>query len=51
MGLSPIVIILSVLIGFELGGFWGAILSIPSAVVVMEFLNDIEKDKLQKISK
>jgi predicted PurR-regulated permease PerM len=45
VGLSPIVIILSILIGFELGGVWGAILCIPIAVVVMEFLNDIEKDK------
>jgi predicted PurR-regulated permease PerM len=45
VGLSPIVIILSVLIGFELGGFWGAILAIPVAVIVMEYLNDIEKDK------
>jgi len=46
VGLSPIVIILSVVIGFELGGFWGAILSIPVSVVIMEFLNDIEKDKI-----
>src|SRR3989338_10112498 len=46
VGLSPIVIILSVLIGYELGGFWGAILSIPMAVIIMEFLSDIEKDKI-----
>jgi predicted PurR-regulated permease PerM len=45
VGLSPIVIILSVLIGFEMGGFWGAILAIPVAVIVMEFLSDIEKNK------
>jgi len=46
VGLSPIVIILSVVIGFELGGFWGAILAIPVSVLVMEFLSDIEKDKI-----
>ncbi len=46
VGLSPIVIILSVLIGFELSGFWGAILAIPISVVVMEFLSDIEKNKI-----
>ncbi len=45
VGLSPIVIILSILIGFELGGVWGGVLSIPVAVVVMEFMNDIEKGK------
>jgi predicted PurR-regulated permease PerM len=46
VGLSPIVIILSVLIGFELGGVWGAVLAIPVAIIVMEFLSDIEKDKI-----
>jgi len=46
VGLSPIVIILSALIGFELGGFWGVVLAIPVAVIVMEFLSDIEKDKI-----
>jgi predicted PurR-regulated permease PerM len=46
VGLSPIVIILSILIGFELGGVWGGILSIPVAIIIMEFLNDIEKDKV-----
>lgn len=46
VGLSPIVIILSALIGFELGGFWGLVLAIPVAVIVMEFLSDIEKDKI-----
>lgn len=46
VGLSPIVIILSVLVGFELGGVWGAILAIPIAVVIMEFLSDMEKDKI-----
>lgn len=46
VGLSPIVIILSVVIGFELGGVWGAILAIPVSVVMMEFLNDVEKNKI-----
>jgi len=46
VGLSPIVIILSILIGFELGGVWGAILAIPLAVILMELLSDIEKEKV-----
>ena len=45
VGLSPIVIILSALIGFDLGGFWGLVLAIPTAVIVMEFLSDLEKNK------
>jgi predicted PurR-regulated permease PerM len=47
VGLSPVVIILSALIGYELGGFWGILLAIPVAVVVMEYLTDLEKDKIQ----
>lgn len=46
VGLSPIVIILAVVIGFELGFLWGAILAVPIAVIVMEFLSDIEKNKI-----
>lgn len=46
IGLSPLVMILAVLIGFELAGTWGLILSVPVAVAVMEFLNDIEKEKI-----
>lgn len=45
VGLSPIVIILSILIGFEIGGIWGGVLAIPLAIIIMEFMNDIEKDK------
>ncbi len=45
VGLSPIVIIISALIGFELGGIWGIILSIPIAIIVMEFLSDIAQEK------
>ena len=46
VGLSPLVVILSVLIGFELAGFWGLVLSIPVAVFLMELMNDAEKNKI-----
>ncbi len=45
VGLSPIVIILAALVGFELGGIWGILLAIPAAVLVMELISDIEKHK------
>ncbi len=44
-GLSPLIIILAVLVGLELGGFWGLLLSIPGALLFMEIVNDIEKHK------
>jgi len=46
IGISPLVIILSILIGFELAGFWGVILAVPFAVCLFEFLDDIEKKKI-----
>lgn len=46
VGLSPLVVILAALVGFELGGFWGLVLAIPVAVFLMELLGDIEKKKI-----
>ncbi|MEI6660100.1 MAG: AI-2E family transporter [bacterium] len=46
IGISPLVVILSILVGAELAGFWGVILAIPSAVCLFEFLDDIEKKKV-----
>lgn len=46
VGLSPLVVILAVLIGFELGGLWGVVLAIPVAVFVMELMSDMEKRKV-----
>lgn len=45
VGLSPLMVILAVLIGYQLGGFWGLILSVPAAVFIMELMNDVEKRK------
>lgn len=46
VGLSPLVVILAIFVGFELGGFWGLVLAIPVAVFVMELMNDIEEKKI-----
>ncbi len=46
VGLSPLVVILAVLVGAELAGVWGLILAVPGAVAIMEFINDLEKDKI-----
>lgn len=46
VGLSPLVVILSIVVGFELAGFWGMVLAIPVAVFFMEFTGDIEKRKI-----
>ena len=43
VGISPILVILSLIIGAKLAGFLGMILSVPIASAIMEFVNDIEK--------
>ncbi len=45
-GVPPLVVILSVLIGYELAGFWGIILAMPVAVFLLEFVDDLEKKKI-----
>lgn len=45
-GISPLVVILSVLIGAELAGIWGVFLAVPTAVCLIEFFDDLEKKKI-----
>lgn len=45
IGIPPILVILALVIGGELGGFFGILLSIPIATVLVEILNDFEKKK------
>lgn len=47
-GVSPILVILSVLVGFSLAGIWGLILAVPVAVTILEYVSDFEKDKIER---
>jgi predicted PurR-regulated permease PerM len=46
-GISPIVVILSLLAGGTLLGFWGVLLAVPVAVLLTEYLSDLEQDKIE----
>ena len=50
-GVSPVVSIIALVAGFELAGFLGIVLSVPIAMVLIEFLDDLEKDKIAKIER
>jgi predicted PurR-regulated permease PerM len=39
-----------VLIGVNLAGFWGLILAVPVAVTILEYLKDLEKEKIAALS-
>jgi predicted PurR-regulated permease PerM len=45
VGVPPIVMILSVIIGAQLAGAWGVMLAIPVSVLILEYIDDIEKAK------
>jgi len=45
VGVPPLMVIIALLIGAQLAGFLGIIIAVPVAAALMEFVNDIEKDK------
>lgn len=45
VGISPIFVILSIIIGAKLAGFLGVVLSVPIISVIMEFVDDIDRRK------
>src|ERR1035437_4984926 len=51
VGVPPIVSIVALVAGFELVGFLGLILSVPIAAIFIEFFDDLERNKIEKIEK
>ena len=51
VGVPPMVSILAIIIGGQLAGFLGVILSVPVAAVLMELVNDLERFKLRDLPK
>ncbi|MDB5189009.1 MAG: hypothetical protein JWM92_607 [Candidatus Nomurabacteria bacterium] len=50
VGIPPLVVLLSFLFGITVAGFWGALIAIPVAVFILEYLSDVEKEKLVPIT-
>lgn len=51
VGIPPLLVILSLLIGFKLVGFLGVLLSVPIAGAIQEFVSDIDKQKTRALAK
>lgn len=49
IGVPPILVIVSLLIGFKLAGFLGILLSVPLSSMLVEFLDDVQKSKVAKV--
>ena len=50
VGMPPMVSILALVIGGQLGGFLGMLIAVPVAAAAIEFLSDLEESKLAKQS-
>ncbi len=48
VGVPPLLVILALIIGGELAGFLGIILSVPAAATIQELVKDIESGRLQR---
>lgn len=46
VGVPPIVSILALVVGAKLAGFLGLLLSVPIAAILMEFFNDLERNRV-----
>jgi predicted PurR-regulated permease PerM len=51
-GISPLMVILALLIGAQLAGFWGLVLAMPISLFLLELMNDFEtkKETLRKLT-
>jgi predicted PurR-regulated permease PerM len=48
VGVPPIVVIIALVAGAQLAGFLGMMLSVPLAAIIMELVNDLEKEKISE---
>jgi predicted PurR-regulated permease PerM len=46
IGVPAIIILISVIVGAKLAGFWGVVIAVPMAAIMMELVNDILNDKI-----
>ncbi len=51
VGVPPLMVILSLLVGFKLFGFLGVLLSVPLAGAIKEFVSDVDREKTRALAK
>jgi predicted PurR-regulated permease PerM len=49
IGIPALIAIVALIVGAQLAGFLGILLSVPLAAVMMEYLNDVEKKKAKQL--
>jgi len=50
VGVPPLVVIIALIVGAKLAGFLGILLAAPLAAILMEYMNDLDRDKHTSVS-
>lgn len=45
LGVPPLIVIIAIIAGAQLGGFLGIVIAVPIAAAVQEYINDVQKKK------
>ncbi|MEK7118878.1 MAG: AI-2E family transporter, partial [Patescibacteria group bacterium] len=45
IGIPPVLVILALVVGWKMAGFLGILLAVPLTAILMEFLNDVARDR------
>ena len=45
IGIPPVLVILALVVGWKMAGFLGVLLAVPLTAILMEFLNDVAKER------
>ena len=45
IGIPPVLVIVALVVGAKMAGFLGILLSVPITAIIMEFLNDLAKER------
>jgi predicted PurR-regulated permease PerM len=48
LGIAPLVVILAIIVGVQLGGFLGILIAVPVAAALQEYINDLQKERTRK---
>lgn len=50
VGIPPLIVLLAFLVGITLAGFWGAVIAMPTAVFILEYVGDMERKRLVPVT-
>jgi predicted PurR-regulated permease PerM len=50
VGVPPLLVILALIVGYEIAGFLGVLLSVPIAGAIQEFVSDVDREKTRALA-